>query len=63
MIRIIDGQKYLMRDQRPVKELRALYRAFTQKYYQEVALTTPALTFHRWLVERGKVYVRLQEKS
>lgn len=49
--RKIDGVWYLMRDTRSTRELRLLWLAFRQKYQS-------TMTFHRWLVERGKVYLR-----
>ena len=48
MIRTIDGVIYLMRDQRPVAQLRELYAAYCFKYKS-------ALTFPQWLAQRGKV--------
>lgn len=49
MIRTIDGRRYLMRDQRPVRYLRALYTAYCIKFKS-------TLSMHDWLVQRGKVY-------
>lgn len=53
MIRIIDGRKYLMRDQRTTEVLRQLYKDFCYKYKSTV-------TFHQWLREQGKVYGTLK---
>ena len=53
MIRTIDGRKYLMRDTRPVAELRKLHAAYVAKY-------GPA-DFHRWLAERGKVHIEVRK--
>lgn len=47
--RTIDGKKYLMRDRRPTTELRKLYREFCEKF-------SSGMTFHHWMIERGKVY-------
>jgi len=52
MIRTIDGVKYLMRDTRPTRELRKLHKAFVLKY--------GPIEFHKWLAERGKVYIRVK---
>lgn len=51
-VRSIEGVKYLMRDPRPTAELRKMYQAFVAKFGD-------SLSFHQWLVERGKVYKRL----
>jgi len=48
MIRTIDGKRYLMRDQRPIRELRKFHAAFCLKYRS-------AMPFHHWLIERGRV--------
>jgi len=49
MRRKIDGVYFVMRDKRPLRELRQLYQAFRAKY------PTNTMTFHQWLVDRGKV--------
>ena len=49
MQRVIDGRRYLMRDQRTVFKLRELYKQFCKRYGNQLSL-------HQWLVERGKVY-------
>ena len=54
MIRTIDGRRYLMRDTRPVRELRALYAAFCRKYGAGVS-------FAEWL-NRGKIYLEIRDK-
>ncbi len=53
IIRTIDGVKYLMRDPRPVKELRRMYAAFLLKYPDS------KLTIHQWL-NRGRIYKRMK---
>ena len=55
MYRTINGRKYLMRDTRPVKELRELWKAFCKKYGQ--------MDFHKWLGERGKVHIEIKKGS
>lgn len=52
MKRVIDGHLYLMRDKRPTKKLRQLYLDYCLKYGNR-------LTFHQWLVDRGKVTAKL----
>ena len=54
MRRTIDGRRYIMRDQRPVKVLREMFMAYCQKYGE--------ITFHRWMVERGKVSVTIRQE-
>ena len=54
MIRTIDGRKYLMRDTRPVKELREMYAAFVKKY-------GAGTTFRQWL-NRGRIYLEIKPK-
>lgn len=44
-----------MRDTRPVKELRALHAAFVEKFGPK--------DFHKWLAERGKIHIRIDEKK
>lgn len=56
MIRTINGQRYLMRDTRPMAELRALYAAFCTKFKS-------SLTFEQWLGQRGKIYLKLPAKG
>lgn len=55
-IRKIDGQTYIMRDPRPTRQLRVLWQAFCEKYHS-------SMTFHHWLVERGKVYKRIRRMT
>ncbi len=54
MTRVIDGIRYLMRDQRPVASLRKLHRQFVEKYGH--------MDFHQWLRERGKVSMKIVQK-
>jgi len=54
MIRTIDGKRYLMRDTRPTRELRALWRAYCAKF--------KPITFERWLAERGKVHLCIDRR-
>lgn len=51
-IRVINGERYLMRDARSTKELLELWREFRIKYRS-------SMSFKTWLVERGKVYCKL----
>ena len=55
MIRTIDGRRYLMRDTRPVKELRKMYVSFVTKYGN-------SLSFHQWL-NRGRIYLEIKQKD
>jgi hypothetical protein len=48
----IDGRLYLMRDQRPLNELRRLHKMFREKYRSQIS-------FHDWLCERGKVALEI----
>ena len=57
MIRTINGHKYLMRDTRPTKELRQLYKQFVEKYGLK-----DTLTFHDWLADRGKIHIEIKER-
>lgn len=43
---------YMIRGNWSVKELQAQYAAFVEKFKSQ-------MTFDRWLVERGKVYVKI----
>jgi hypothetical protein len=53
VIRVIDGRRYMMRDQRPTATLRQLYKDFCTKY-------KTTMSFHQWLVTRGKVYLQIR---
>jgi hypothetical protein len=52
MRRKIDGRTYMMRDKRPVVELRKLYADYLGKYGSTI-------TIHQWLRERGKVSIEI----
>ena len=54
MQRTIDGRRYLMRDKRPMKDLRRLHVAYEAKYGK--------LDFHRWLAERGKISSEIKNR-
>ncbi len=47
---------YMIRGNWSEKELRTQYASFVEKYRS-------AMTFDRWMVERGKVYIKLAAKG
>ena len=52
-----NGVKYLIRGSWTEDELKSQFQTFKEKY------PTSALSFDRWLVERGKVYVKLPKNA
>jgi hypothetical protein len=52
MTKVINGKRYLMRDQRPLRELQKFHAAYERKYGK--------IDFHRWMIERGKVYLEIK---
>lgn len=56
MKRKIDGVLYLMRDKRPTRDLRELHRQFCEKFKTQIS-------FHQWMIERGKVYTDIRERK